>query len=106
MLSLYANGETVERRHDASRQLGFQIGVKMVVREMCQIRAFGTNRRRCLHRFGYAEMSRMSGSEERVDDEDARSPERRHRAVGNRLCVGDVGERANSISEYRNRTVR
>ena len=38
-----ANGESVERRRDSSRQLGLEIGVEVVVRQMRQIRALGAD---------------------------------------------------------------
>ena len=58
-----ANGESVERRRDAARQLGLEIGVEVVVRQMREIGALRADLARGGHRFGNAEVRRMLGAE-------------------------------------------
>ncbi len=43
--SVDANGEPIERRRDAARQLGLEVGVEVVVREVREIRALGADLR-------------------------------------------------------------
>ena len=42
-MSVDANGETVERGGDAGRKLGFQVRVAVVVRQVREVRAVGTD---------------------------------------------------------------
>src|SRR5512144_3010417 len=41
------NREAVERRRDSARELGLEVGVEVVVREMREVRAVGTDLTRC-----------------------------------------------------------
>src|SRR4051812_47390091 len=69
LLSVYTNRETIKRRRDARRQLGLEIGVEVVVRQVRQIRPLGADQARRRDGFRNAEMRRMLGAEQRVQHE-------------------------------------
>ena len=77
MASVDANGQSIERRHHAARQLRLEIRVEVVVREMREIRALGADLARGAHRLGNAEVRRMLGSKQGVDHEDAGAAKQR-----------------------------
>ena len=41
--SVDADGEAIERRRDAARQLGLEVGVEVVVRQVREVRALGAD---------------------------------------------------------------
>jgi hypothetical protein len=72
---------------------------------MNQVRAICTNRGGNLQRFRNAQVRRMLGAEERVDDEDAGTAQDLDRGRRNALRIGYVRQRANAIGEDGDRSV-
>src|SRR6185503_18061808 len=72
-------------------------GVKVVVRQMREIRPLGPDVARSGDRFRNAQMRWMLRPEECVDHQYASSPQERDRVRRERLCVGYIGQRSNPV---------
>src|SRR5215510_9692763 len=106
VMSVDANGETIERRRDPARQLRLEIGVEVVVREMREVGAFGADQPSGADGFRNAEMRGVFGAKESVDDEHLRAFENLYGLVGKRLRVGDVGKWPDAVTEDVDLSVR
>ena len=81
--------------------------MKVVVRQMREIRALGADLSRRVHRLGKAQVGRMIGAEQRVDHQHASRREAPPTAsAGIALRVGDVRESADAIGKNRDMAVR
>ena len=67
--SVDPDSESVECGGHAAWQLGLEIGVKVVVRQMCQKGSLRADGARHLDRLGHAQVRRMLGTEQGVDDQ-------------------------------------
>src|SRR5262249_53385072 len=94
------NGQSVERRSYASRELGFEIRMEVVVGEMGEIRAFRTQLLRHGDGFGNAQMRRMVGPEQRVQHKHLGTCEYRLRTRRNVFRISHVTERTNAIPKH------
>jgi hypothetical protein len=79
--------------------------VKVVMREVSQIRALRSDCVRSANSFGNTHVSWMKRAEERVEHENFRSFKQINHIVGNRFRVSYVREASNAIPEYLNRSV-
>src|SRR5437762_13618607 len=98
-ISVDANGKAVEGGRDATWKLGLEVGVKVVVREVRQIRPLRAHLARHGERFGNAEVRRMLRAEQRVDHEYPRASELVDAVRWQTLGVGDVCQRSDAITE-------
>src|SRR6185312_5108770 len=105
-VSVDADGLAVEGRRDSARQFGLEIGVQVVVREVCEIRALGADSACCVERFGNAQVRWMLRAEQRIDHEDAGALEETQGLSRQRLGIGDVGETADAIRKDRDMAMR
>src|SRR5512141_2232328 len=99
-ISVDANGEPVESRHYAARQLGFEIRVKVVVSEVRQISALCTDRLGHPDSFGNTQVGWMTGAKQRVEDKHFRAAQHLNDVVRYGLGIGDIGKRSDPVSEY------
>ena len=80
--------------------------MKVVVREMDQIRALGANFRGDTQCFRNAQVRRMLGAKKRVDHKHASAPKSIDGVRWNGLRVCHVRQRTDAISKHRHRAVR
>src|SRR5262245_66690665 len=106
VMSVDANGETIERRRDPARQLRLEIGVEVVVREMREVGAFGADQSSGGDRFRNAEVRGVFRAKEGVDHEHLRTFENLYCLIGERLRVGDVRQWPDTIAEDVDLSVR
>ena len=76
--------------------------MKVVVREVREVGAFGANLLRNADRLGNAEMRGMFGAEERIQHQDLNASIDRERFSRNLFRVGDVAKWADAITEHVN----
>src|SRR5262249_3793543 len=105
-MSVDANGETVERGRDPARQLRLEVSVKVVVREMREVRAFRADQRGSADGFGDAQVRGVFRAKQGVDDEDLRASQNVSRLFRKRFRVGDIREWADAVAENVDLSVR
>src|SRR5206468_10064907 len=103
--TIYSHGGSIERRRYAAGKLRFEIGVEVVVCEMREVCAFGTNGSGDAEGFGNAQVCRMLRAKQRIDHEDLGAAQKSERLRRYGLGIRDVGQRSDSIREHRHLAV-